>query len=547
MIDANAVTNKERFSAGLLRLYLYYRFLLALLLVAAIAANAVPDVFGASVPSLFQSTAISYVVIAVITLGFYQLQHHSLKKSQLLATLIADIAIQTLLMYSSGGLGSGFGYLMLVTVAAGSIFFSGQLAVLIPAIASICIIAESVLSAILFDRTQANVLPAGVLGLLLFFTSLLFSRLSKALVAAQEIAASESELSAELQELNQLIINRMRTGIVVIDDSGLIHQINNAAQELLGNSHSFRIGDSISGESGLLKRLIHWKQNPAQKTLPFISQRGNTELQANFARLEQSDNPRTIIFLEDFRAAAQEAQQLKLASLGRLTASIAHEVRNPLGAISHASELLAEIRETDKVTTRLTEIIETQVKRVNHIVESILQLSRQHSHQPQRIKIRPWLEHYLDNYLQGNRAEPKIAVRVSESAIDEVTFDPVHLQQVLNNLLDNAVRYSTEATGLPWAEIVVSRHSDQNVVYVDICDAGVGVPADDRSKLFEPFFTTSPGGSGLGLYICRELCAMNFATIKYQPPQGKEKGFFRITFIHPDKILNINEASHEPR
>jgi len=547
MIDANAVTNKERFSAGLLRLYLYYRFLLALLLVAAIAANAVPDVFGASVPSLFQSTAISYVVIAVITLGFYQLQHHSLKKSQLLATLIADIAIQTLLMYSSGGLGSGFGYLMLVTVAAGSIFFSGQLAVLIPAIASICIIAESVLSAILFDRTQANVLPAGVLGLLLFFTSLLFSRLSKALVAAQEIAASESELSAELQELNQLIINRMRTGIVVIDDSGLIHQINNAAQELLGNSHSFRIGDSISGESGLLKRLIHWKQNPAQKTLPFISQRGNTELQANFARLEQSDNPRTIIFLEDFRAAAQEAQQLKLASLGRLTASIAHEVRNPLGAISHASELLAEIRETDKVTTRLTEIIETQVKRVNHIVESILQLSRQHSHQPQRIKIRPWLEHYLDNYLQGNRAEPKIAVRVSESAIDEVTFDPVHLQQVLNNLLDNAVRYSTEATGLPWAEIVVSRHSDQNVVYVDICDAGVGVPADDRSKLFEPFFTTSPGGSGLGLYICRELCAMNFATIKYQPPQDKEKGFFRITFIHPDKILNINEASHEPR
>ncbi|MGD9662673.1 MAG: PAS domain-containing sensor histidine kinase [Porticoccaceae bacterium] len=547
MTDANTATNKERFSTGLLRIYLYYRFLLALLLVVAIGANAVPEIFGGLVPSLFQSTAISYLVIAVITLGFYQLQKHSLKQSQLLATLIADIAIQTLLMYSSGGLGSGFGYLMLVTVAAGSIFFSGQLAVLIPAIASICIIVESILSAALFDRPQANILPAGVLGLLLFFTSLLFSRLSKALVVAQEIAASESELSAELEELNHLIINRMRTGIVVIDDSGLIHQINNAAQELLGDSHIFRIGNSISGESGLLKRLIHWKQNPAQKTLPFISQRGNTELQASFARLEQSDNPRTIIFLEDFRAAAHEAQQLKLASLGRLTASIAHEVRNPLGAISHASELLAEIRETDKVSTRLTEIIETQVKRVNHIVESVLQLSRQHNHQPQRIKIHPWLEHYLNTYLQGHREKPKIAVKILEDSIDAVTFDPVHLQQILNNLLDNGLRYSAEATGLAEAEIIVSRHPDKDIVYLDVCDAGVGVPADDRSKLFEPFFTTSSGGSGLGLYICRELCAMNFATIQYQPPRGKSKGFFRITFIHPNKILNINEASHESR
>ncbi len=540
--------DRQRFSAGLLRTYLFYRFFLALLLLGAFIAKIATDVIGSSAPDLYLSTAIIYVVVAVITLGFYQLQHHRLNQTQLFITLFADIAAQTVLMYCSGGLGSGIGYLMLVTVAAGSIFFTGQLAVLIPAIASICIILESLLSSLYFQRSTINVFPAGILGVLLFVTSLIFSQLSKALVIAQQVAESESEVSAGLQELNQLIIDRMHTGILVVDDCGVIQQINSAARELLGRGEgpqALRIGDSISPELHLQDHLRRWHATPGYQTDPFVSRFGNLELQANFASLEHGGSQRTIVFLEDLRAANQQAQQLKLAALGRLAGSIAHEIRNPLGAISHASELLSEVKGEDRTTTRLTEIIATHVKRVDHIVESVLQLSRKQDHQPQKIALTPWLKTFIGNFQEGNRGHPEIALETSLDPGDTVTFDPIHLQQVLTNLLDNAVRYSLERTGTPWAGIVIGSRGNNKVISLDVIDRGHGVPTEHLGKLFEPFFTTSPGGSGLGLFIARELCAINFATLKYQPPSGDSSGFFRIGFVHPEKHLNLSEDSHE--
>lgn len=544
MANLDGRIQKGAFSARLLRLYLFYRFCLALILLLTFTSKLVPYVFGSFAPKLYLSSAIVYVVIAAITLGFYQLQRHSLRNTQLLITLIFDIAIQTLLMYSSGGLASGIGYLLLVTVAAGSIFFTGQLAVLIPAIGSICIILESILATMVFGREDDTILPAGVLGVLLFLTSLLFSRLSKALVVAQEVAETESELSAELEQLNQLIINRMRTGIVVVNGQGRIQQINRAAQELLGAAQSgkrFGLADSIRSEARLLKRLLRWRKNPNKKTKPFIPQHGNTELQANFAHLDQGGDGRTIIFLEDFRAAAQQAQQLKLASLGRLTGSIAHEIRNPLGAISHASELLGERCNNDPTTIRLTEIIATQVKRVNHIVENVLQLSRRQRHQPQKLDIQHWLREFVATYALGSREQPDIELKFSNPISEQCYFDPTHLQQILTNLLDNALRHSKAGTGAAWAALELTVAASDNSVHLDVVDAGSGVPAEHRGKLFEPFFTTSPGGSGLGLFIARELCAINYATLKYQGPSAGGHGYFRITFMHPDKIPNPSE------
>ncbi|MFA5630521.1 MAG: ATP-binding protein [Porticoccaceae bacterium] len=547
MANSGRNTDRERFSARLLRLYLFYRFFLSLLLLGVSASTFAISLVGSFAPRLYLSTAIVYVVLCAITLGFYQLQNHRLKSSQLLLTLITDIAIQTLLMYCSGGLSSGIGYLMIVTVAAGAIFFSGQMAILIPAIGSICIILEGVVAIYVQGRDDASIVPAGVLGILLFLTALLFLRLSRALTAAQREAQQESELSAELQALNQLVVNRMHTGILVVDGEQRILQINQAARRLLGHAperRALEIGDFILGEPRLVTRLQNWKQRPSVKARPFISRFGNTELQASFAHLEQSGRESTIIFLEDFRAAAQQAQQLKFASLGRLTASIAHEIRNPLGAISHASELLEEIRDDDTVTTRLTQIIATQVKRVNRIVESVLQLSRQGKYHPQRLAIAPWLQEFIAQYRQGRNSPADIQLDILAAA-PEVTFDPVHLQQVLTNLLDNALRHSLAATGQASACIQVDRLAMENLVNLDIIDRGPGVPVADRNKLFEPFFSTSSGGSGLGLFIARELCTINYATIKYQPPENGGSSFFRITFIHPEKVLNATSAALE--
>lgn len=536
---------RQRFSAGLLRLYLYYRLSLALLLLASYVSGIADHIFGVAFPNLFLSIAIIYVVATAVGLGFYQLQNHQLPQGQLFFTLLIDIAAQTLLMYCSGGLISGIGYLLLVTVAAGSIFFTGQLAVLLPAVASICIIAESILGAMLLNRGYDAIFPSGILGLLLFLTSLLFSRLSQALIVAQDVAETESELSAELEEINRLIINRMRTGILVVDDRGEIRQINSAATELLGLSADrigMKRGDSIRRESRLLKRLLEWRKSPWKKPSPFTPRFGDTQLLPNFADLNQVGKERTIIFLEDLRAATQQAQQLKLASLGRLTGSIAHEIRNPLGAISHAAELLEEIRDQDKTTSRLTEIIKTQGLRMNQIVESVLQLSRQQRPNLRKFDLHPWLASFLSDYKLAHREEPELELWLAEESIDPISFDLVHLTQVLTNLIDNALRYSLESQGEAWAALRTGLGSADKVVNLDVFDKGPGVPNKDRNMLFEPFFTTSTTGSGLGLYMARELCAINFATLRYQAPSSGQPGYFRISFAHPNKILDPAET-----
>lgn len=544
----DSLEDREAFSSGLLRLYLFYRFFLGLLLLGVFSSRLAPQTFGYQTPELYFSTAVVYVVIGVITLGFYQLQKHRLRPTQVFLTLVADIIILIILMFTSGGLGSGIAYLLLITVAVGSIFFTGQLAVLIPAVASILLILEAIMAHLYFDESAENILPAGVLGLLLFLTSILFSRLSKALLEAREMALSESELSAELQELNQLVLNRIRTGILVVDSQGVIQQINTAARELMGqkpNNRVYAIGDSIRGEPRLLKRLLRWRKTPSAAPRPFIPKRGNTELQANFANLEQSDSQHTIIFLEDFRAAAQQAQQLKLASIGRLTGNIAHEIRNPLGAISHASELLAERQEEDKTTRRLTEIISAQVKRVNHIVESVLELSRKKRHNIEQLNLEEWLANFLRLYHQGKPEQVDIELRLPATPMNSISFDQVHLQQILTNLLDNALRFSKSSSGTPWAAIQVNYDNAESITTLDVIDAGSGVAQKHRKQLFEPFFTTSSRGTGLGLYIARELCTANYATIKYQGPEDEAPGYFRITFVHPKKILNATEEGND--
>lgn len=544
----DTLEDREAFSSGLLRLYLFYRFFLGLLLLGVFASRLAPQTFGNYTPELYFSTTVIYVVIAVITLGFYQLQKHRLRPTQVFLTLLSDILILIILMFASGGLGSGIAYLLLITVAVGSIFFTGQLAVLIPAVASILLIGEAIVAHHYFNQSSDSILPAGVLGLLLFLTAILFSRLSKALLEAREMALSESELSAELQELNQLVLNRIRTGILVVDSLGMIQQINTAARELMGqkpNNRVYAIGDSIRGEPRLLKRLLRWRKHPSESPKPFIPKRGNTELQANFANLEHSDSDHIIIFLEDYRAAAQQAQQLKLASIGRLAGNIAHEIRNPLGAISHASELLAERQQEDRTTSRLTEIISTQVKRVDHIVESVLELSRKKRHNIEHLDLEEWLDKFLKLYKQGKTDQIVVDLELPSDPLEGISFDQVHLQQVLTNLLDNALRFSEGQTGALWAKIRVNSEDSASITTLDVIDSGPGVAQKHRKQLFEPFFTTSSRGTGLGLYIARELCAANYATIKYQAPEDGANGYFRITFVHPKKILNAIEEGND--
>lgn len=534
---------QDALSSQALWFYLLYRLALGLLLLGIFLSKLAPDIFGSVHDKLYFYTAAIYLLITTIDLAISNSERYRLGTTHLLFILLTDITVQTLLMHASGGLPSGIGYLMLVTVAVGSIFFTGQLAILVAAVASIGIIVESASTLFLSPELRSTMFPAGLLGILLFLTSLIVQGLNRALRKAERVATLESAQSAQLQELNELIISRMLTGILVVDAAGNIELINQAAVQLLGGNRPeapFKRGDNIRGEPSLATQLRNWSKFSWLRANPFIPRFGNTEVQASFKHTDQSDKKRIMIFLEDSRAATQHAQQLKLASLGRLTGSIAHEIRNPLGAISHASQLLAEFRDHDDATTRLTDIIAKQVRRVNLIVENVLQLSRRQEHNFQKIDLPTWLQGFVDEYLETSRQRPEIGLDISANIIT-TTFDPSHLQQVLTNLLDNAVRYSRLTSGTPWAGLRVRLGGVDKLPTIDVLDLGPGVAEQDRNKLFEPFFTTSSEGSGLGLYIARELCEINYATLKYEPPEGTEGGFFRISFAHPGKILERSD------
>jgi two-component system sensor histidine kinase PilS (NtrC family) len=256
----------------------------------------------------------------------------------------------------------------------------------------------------------------------------------------------------------------------------------------------------------------------------------------NFARLDPGHESHTLIFLEDNRAINQQAQQLKLASLGRLTASIAHEIRNPLGAISHASQLLSEDSALPPSDRRLVEIINSHTKRVNQIIENILQLSRRRVSNPETIRLDEWLPKFTNDYIASKGPNNKPIIDCLAGDAIDAKFDLGQLQQVLTNLCDNGLRYSHPPANCAHLVLEAGIDSATQQPYIKVIDFGDGISKENLQHLFEPFFTTESTGSGLGLYICKELCESNQALISYSHTH-EGLSCFHIQLAHPDKTL----------
>ncbi len=524
---------------GLVRVYAYYRFFLAALLLGLFFSGVASSIFGTFLPGLFITAAASYVGLTSLCLGLLVRTRFFCERYILFLNLLADIAILNLLMFSSGGLSSGIGFLLLAVVATGSLIFTGQMALFLAAFASILVIAQALIAVVLFQANSSSLFPSGLLGGLLFLIALLFRSLNRRLLDSQSMATREADQAAHLQRLNELIVNRMRTGIILVDTSAQIKLINSAAVEHLGGHKPgapLAVGVFLRTIPELFKQYERWHAYPWLRCPPLSINNSNAEIQCNFARLEEHEGWHTMIFIEDTRSTAQNAQQLKLASLGRLAGSIAHEVRNPLGAISHAAQLMAEQAQLPPSMRQLTDIINRHSERVNLIVDSIMQLSRQQAPAFQKLHLNLWLRRFIEEYADAN-AEPGV-IEISELYKPmQVLFDPVHLNQVMTNLIDNAHRYSTDETGERWAKIICLFDPGTLLPCLDVYDRGPGVDEKHLGQIFEPFFTTSRSGTGLGLYLARERCEFNFATLTYRPNNGQIAGCFRITFAHPNQIL----------
>ena len=512
-----------------------FRFLIAAVLLVLFFASGEPHMFGDRFPALFAAGAAAYLVFAVF-FGLAIWQRWAAFSLQASAHLLVDIAVVSVLMYTSGGISSGLGGLLIVFVGAGSLVLPAQLPTIFAAIATFAILGEEIFAQ--FGGVNADYPAAGLLSAIIFAMALAARPLSKRIQMSEALARQRGVDLKNLSELNEYIVQHLRESIVVIDSDDRVRLSNGSAARLLGVTepdsglHLSKMSEPLADYIG------RWRNDQELSSHPEITMMGggaSARVTAHLAPLGEDGirNGPALVFLEDASLMNARVQQSKLASLGRLSASIAHEIRNPVGAMSHAAQLLGE---ADGLTTddkRLTEIIQTHSSRVSHIIDNVLQLSRRESSRPERLALKPWLLDFAQEFTRTlELQEGEMSVADVPDSI-EVRMDPSHLRQVLWNLCDNAVKYASETGGI-LVELHGGPEQGPGRPFLEVRDHGLGINPASAEKIFEPFFTERLGGTGLGLYISRELCELNRATLLHLDHPGGGS-IFRIVFADPDR------------
>ena len=537
-------------------IYSSYRFIVSLFFMLMVYITVRTD-GSPSLPSFLQQTVLSfYVLLSLILLGlFYTVGKHI--RRQLAFGLALDVIILSLLLYTAGAPDLQLTMLYMVVVAASFMLLHGSQALIITLLAIIFVIYQQFFYAIANSMSLANLGSALLMSASFLAVGGLSWSISQRLVQLEKVAVRHAKEVERLNSINQEVISQMVNGVIVIDDKQVV-LANLAAYQLLsipsrhdnqskpvaafeqqlGQQHLQLFNACLSVAAGLTRTFIY--ELPAVANSSIIG-----KLRVDIIPLKDDSK---LIILEDLRREQASAQQLKLASLGQLTASIAHEIRNPLAAISQASQLLIEdVIESEMdndnalspfanndINSQMTgnhelyKMIFSQTKRVNRIIEDVLKLSRQQTANQQTIILADWMPVFLDNYFKGHDVFLHVLTQPT------ISFDIHQLEQVLINLINNGLRYSSYAH--PHAFVEIEIYCADNDVIIDVLDGGTGVNADDLSALFNPFFTTEQSGTGLGLYLSQAFCEANQARLLYVPEH--QKTCFRLIFpaVHNDIV-----------
>ena len=504
-----------------LRFFNIYRLLLAAVFLASIMVVGDSLNFGSHKPMQFKYVSGAYLLLAVA----FQVSLETVRRRfnlQLSLHVIADIVATVLLMNASEGFKSGLGVMLLISLAAAALVSRGALMLFYAALASIAILLEESYWVLVFDHSEANFVQPGMLSIGYFATALITNQLARRVIRQERVMRQRSiDLSNQLR-ISQLVIQDMQDAVLIVDGNGLVRQHNPQVSLLLGWQAPEL--DQIENYSPEIARALErWRSAGGSATETLLLPGSGKLARARFVEAGAEGGSISLVFLEDLSRLQEQAQQLKLAALGRLTANIAHEIRNPLSAISHAGELLLE-EQHGPSQERLLHIIQDNSKRLDRMVRDVLELTRRDRVLPETIRLAAFLPSFVEEFAQNERVPSSgFALQVGEAS--EIVFDRAHLQQVLWNLLRNAWRHSRQGD----ASVRVMVRRQANRVELHVIDDGEGVPTHLRQQLFEPFFTTYSRGTGLGLYIARELCAANSAILEYVAPPADAGGAdFRI-------------------
>lgn len=522
--------------------YNIYRIVLPLVLLVTYISSPGITQLGALAPTLFVQVTTAYAIFGVAITFFTPTRLRLLENPNILAsTLVIDILAMTLIIYTSGGTTGGLGLLLIVTIASGSILIRGRISTFLAAIAALALIYTELYLALSMDAPPNLFIETGILGTILFATSLYVQTVTDRIYKAALLADQQAGAIFDLEKLNNEIIERMRTGVVVVNPAHEIVSMNSAARAtlnpILADSPS-NPGNRQMLPEAMREQLTLWKINPKRQPQPITIAATNKQVQMNFAFLKPDEDADILVFLEDNRQIVQRVRQMKLASLGRLTASIAHEVRNPLGAISHASQLLRESESVSADDKRMIEIILAHCKRVNMIIEDVLDASRHDDTSARKIALAEWIKTFIENYRATHEVCDQIDLIVKSPEL-EINVISGQLEQVLNNLFDNGLRYSKKQTGKATLQIElgIDKRHGHHQPYLNVIDDGPGVDEEAEARLFEPFHTTEPTGTGLGLYISKELCEANQSQLIYHKTNSG-KSCFSIYFSHAERSMD---------
>ncbi len=494
-----------------LRLLNQYRLLIIFALAAIYYLAEDQRLLGSVHPTFFVVAHLSFLLITMGFMYLNRIQQPALN-TQFFVQNYVDILFVCTIMFSSGGVSSGLGPLLLINIALLSQLSSVRHSLLFAAIASIILIGEELLAALFTNAPSVNFQSTALLGALLFLTAWLMTVPLRRLLSRQLVRSTQSRVMLDVRQIAQLneeIIRELDSGVLVVDHVGNVQIMNDTARMLLAVEFVAIPITLKKLSDSLLNNLNESERSPTRQTRPFeVASTGQTIL-PQYTRLSTGG---MLIRLDDHAHINQQFQQLKLASLGRLSASIAHEIRNPLGAISHAVQLIEESDALNAGDAELLSIARRNTHRINRIVEDVLQLSNHERVQIGCIHIDDTLEQFAKRFIAENNFNSAQLTVCTTPCVASV--DASHLDQMLWNLCTNAILHNEPDS----IEINISCGSTHHgATVIDVSDTGKGISDIERSNLFEPFYSTHQTGTGLGLYIIRELCDLNNAAIESIP------------------------------
>lgn len=509
-----------------------YRWLVATTAGVLFLTGLTDNLFEIMWPALFGGACLAYLFLCLPSAWAAHRRVPSLTM-QVYLLIGTDIAFVLALVLASDGVRDGLAVLLFAPIAGTSMLVQPRMAALFAAVASLGLLAEESWRYLSYPGDTAEWAQAGILGVLLFVAAIMASTLAQRARTSAALAARRKSELDDMTLLNERIIQQMSVGLLVVDEQRRIRMINRAARDML-ELGGRTIGQPLATAVPMLADALRtWQVSPSLTPDPFSI--GEHRVIPRFNRLGHGLEAPVLIFVEDAARISEQVQQIKLAALGRLTASIAHEIRNPLSAISHAGQLLDESERIGDDERRLLAIVQRHTGRIDEIVQSVLGLSRRGQTLPTRFALAPWLTRFATDYRESHQQPATIEIGDIPPDL-EIQADPNQLHQVLINLCDNAERHAGDRGNDVIIELSAGI-TENDQPYLDIADNGSGINAEVAENLMEPFFTTAHDGTGLGLYIARELCESNFATLVLAASDNGAR--FRITFARPDELEQI--------